>query len=278
MKRKKIFFPVLSAILLFNLYVPQSARAADFRAGIYSYMAWWKPSFRSFYDYKTDPLFMIGPMLSLTVFDDFTFSGIAITNMLMPADKSYKYTGTGDSGDYTISTPEKEFLRTDIDLSVSYRCNSWLKAFIGYKSSEFKENHDDLDFEITSPYTAVFPSLAKNEAHSSGPGLGLSLAWPVFNLFILNISTSVVYLEGWFRMNSFYSSGTNVFEDGGSEEKYHCVGNNSNVSLAYFIPAINTAIIFGGRFQVLKNFSEGDTPDLDNDYFYGITLSAMYTF
>ena len=281
MNRKKLYLQILSALFLSALYVPQAASAADFRAGIYSYMAWWKPSFRSIYNYKTDPIFMIGPMLSLTAFDDFTFSGIGMTNFLWPTDKSYTYTGTGDSGEYTISTPEKGFLRFDLDLSLSYTCTPWLKAFIGYKLSEFKEDHDDIDFKITSPYTTDFPTLLKNEAHSGGPGAGISLAWPVFNHFILNMSTSVVYLEGWFRMNSLYSSGTIVykkFSTDESEKKYHCIGNSSNISLIYIIPAFSTAISLGGRFQVLKNFSEGDTPDLANDYYYGLTLSVLYTF
>ena len=110
--------------------------------------------------------------------------------------------------------------------------------------------------------------LAADRDHSGfGPGLGLSAVYPLDdNLFLIA------------NLSGFY------FPKGDeSQYTFKEYGMNSTLSLAYYIASASTTISLGGRFQYSKaTFSPDDisvTPrEPTKQTFYGITLTATYTF
>jgi len=279
MKKKFQVIFMAGIFLLMSAFTQKFAETAEFKAGIYSYYAWWKPGFRDYYEeYKTDPLLMIGPVLSLTFFDDFTLSAVAITNGLLPSDASFKYSSTGSSGPYSINA-ESQIARLDFDFALSYRINTIFKIFIGYKYMASSEDKDDNeDFKFKGLYTTKFNTIDKNEIYADGPGCGISISYPFTDNIAATVSTSIVYMKGWYRMNEYYLSSNQVYKKDPTNHNYYSIGNNTTLSLSLNIPQIDTAIVLGGRFQVLKNYTEAGDPQMSNDYYYGITLSAVYSF
>ncbi len=250
------------------------SHAAEFRAGVYSYLAWWKPGFRSIYtDYTSDPLLMVGPVLSVSAFDNFTFSALVITNRLTPSDAQY----TEEFSDGSI-TVRNSITRLDIDCSLTYRVNNIIMVFAGFKKMDFREEtSDNTNFTITG-YNEDFSFLCKNETFTYGPGCGLVISYPLTANVSASAGTSLVYMRGTFSMNSFDVTNAPVISGSNITGNYYSFGNNSTLSVSYYIPGISTAIVLGGRFQVLKNYLDNSEKSMANDYYYGITLSAIYTF
>ena len=48
------------------------------------------------------------------------------------------------------------------------------------------------------------------------------------------------------------------------------------LTFSYFMPSIDTSLNLGARCQYIKYKLEDDSPELDSDLNYGVTLSAMY--
>jgi hypothetical protein len=55
-------------------------------------------------------------------------------------------------------------------------------------------------------------------------------------------------------------------------------GVNTSLSLAYYIEPASTTINLGGRYQYIRTKYEENTDCMDENHFYGITLSATYSF
>jgi len=102
------------------------------------------------------------------------------------------------------------------------------------------------------------------------------------NLFILG------HLSGFVLLNKETSEYIDMagprsiihLEPGGND-----YGFNSGLSLAYYIAPVSTTISLGGRFQYIKtNYSSGRDSfhgsyyDHDTSMFYGVTLTATYSF
>lgn len=141
--------------------------------------------------------------------------------------------------------------RFDSDFALNYRLNGFLKVFAGVKFIGF-----------------TWPDDGKHMAF--GPGAGVSSVIPVAdNLFILG-NISALYLRGK--------------EEGGSTNPYsepaNEYGYNASLSLAYYITAASTTISLGGRYQQINiDYINDGVYTYDSvSRFYGVTLTAVYTF
>lgn len=138
--------------------------------------------------------------------------------------------------------------RFDSDTALNYSINRYLKIFGGLKFMGF-----------TQP----------NFSHySAGPALGLGLTLPLGGSFYLLGNLSGMYNYAW---------------QDDSQGKSEAVepGLNSTLSLAYYIEKASTTVTLGGRFQYFKidyqSVSDEYTRNMDH-YFYGTTLSVVYSF
>ena len=138
--------------------------------------------------------------------------------------------------------------RMDMDLALNYRLNDYFKVFAGIKSMTFHFSSD--------------------RDHSGfGPGLGLSAIYPLDdNLFL------VANLSGF-----YFPKGRE------SEYDFEEYGMNSTLSLTYYIAQASTTISLGGRYQYSKaTYSTDDalaaSREPTTQRFYGVTLTATYTF
>ena len=280
---KKFIQSLILTLMISGIFIQSKASAADWGAGLYSYYAWWKPSFSELYDnYKMGPGLYIGPMLNISFSEKWSF-GIGIyLPLILNSELEYDYNGTGESSGspYTIHI-ESEAERLDLDTSLTYRINNNFKVFAGYKYSEFNDSDGasikDDKITLTAGFTKS-GTWERNVLISHGPGLGLSYTIPFAEKAAMTFGTSIIYMRSSFDTNEYVESSSNTVSAEKVKYSYNGFGNNSTLSMSYFIEPMSTAVSIGGRFQVLKYFGTGDAPSLGNDYFYGITASAMYLF
>jgi len=101
---------------------------------------------------------------------------------------------------------------------------------------------------------------------STGPGAGISFVIPAGGNFFILGNFSGLYLWG-------------TEENNNVEYKYNEYGANSSISLAYYIVPASTTISLGGRYQIFQTVYGDDSEDDDITHrFYGVTLSATYSF
>lgn len=141
---------------------------------------------------------------------------------------------------------DSKLSRTDSDLALNYRLNNYFKIFAGGKYMGYNMT----DFSHTS----------------YGPGAGISFVIPAGGNFFLLGNVSGLYLWGTEESND-------------DEDDYNEYGANSSISLAYYIVPASTTISLGGRYQIFQTVY-GDTSEFDDTThkFYGVTLSATYSF
>lgn len=147
---------------------------------------------------------------------------------------------------YSNSTNEIEekMIRNDSDLALNYRISNYFKLFAGAKFIRFTWD--------SGKHNAI------------GPGAGISSVFPMGNNFFILANISGMYMYGEESVESY-------------NEKLNEYGFNGSLSLAYYIANSSTTINLGGRYQHIKIDYEGSFND-NTSKFYGITLTAVYTF
>jgi len=164
----------------------------------------------------------------------------------------------------------------DMDSTLSYALNGTFKVFGGVKYQGYK--YED-NYYVTMPGIGIVENgQITMDMKSTGPGLGLGVTYPVISSLFLVVQISGIYMYSSFHSNTF------------GEHKYDIWGWNSSMGLAWFQQSMNTTFSLGGRYQNLKyskrysgSFDQNNPTDKDpvageRDIFYGLTLSATYTF
>jgi len=267
-------------------FIPCKVHAADWGIGIYTFYARWEPSFKDIFEnleYDKNHLYG-GPAFSVTFFENWTL-GTLICFEISETNMEYDYQGTGEiSGtDYNLHVKSNPN-RIDWDNTLTYKINQQFKVFIGYKVNNIVIHKEvpfgeDKPITISSPYTlSTYFEWQKERIINFGPALGINYTIPLSYNTAIIFSTSGLYTTTKLSILEYYEFSSNVIEARLKEYHYYGVGNNSTITLSYFIEPLSTVISVGGRFQVFKYIAESDSPDLSNDYFYGITASAMYFF
>jgi len=143
--------------------------------------------------------------------------------------------------------PKSEIKRYDSDLALNYKLNDYFKVFAGIKY---------MGFLLTNAYE-------ETDSDAYGPGLGLSCTYPIVNNLY-----ALAYLSGFYLWGKEDDVSDNV--------KHKDYGINSSLSIAYYIAPASTVVSLGGRYQYFK--MKYDNSHRDNNKFYGVTLTATYTF
>ena len=149
-------------------------------------------------------------------------------------------------GEYDIiaNNDQDKFDRYDLDVALNYIINDTFKIFGGGKFMGF-------DY----PGGGHF---------AGGPGIGVGTTFNLYGNFYLLGNLSLIFLYG-------------VHD---SENNFYELAINSSLSLAYYIDPISTTISLGFRYQFLKTWYEDENTSMDNftSHFYGVTLSAVFSF
>jgi hypothetical protein len=190
---------------------------------------------------KVDPAFLYGPALSVKINNDFN-----LTFVYYYGEFEYSYGRTTK--------------RHDSDLTLNYRLNDYLKVFAGVKYRRI---------EADSNKGANLPVIIHDlKANSIGPGLGLNVVYPLFaNIYLFGTGAGLFAVR-----KAEYSLGSSG--DTKDNRYYQSYGYNLTFGLAYYIEPVSTVINLGGRYQCFM-----DRKDMSiKDSFYGITLTATYSF
>jgi hypothetical protein len=139
--------------------------------------------------------------------------------------------------------------RYDSDFTLNYKLGNWLKVFAGAKFIGFTWSDS-------------------GEHGALGPGAGFSAVIPVGGNFFLIGNISGLYLFGKEKSDA----------SGNPTSKTREYGGNGSLSLSYYFPSASVTISLGGRCQYI--YIDYEDPEFgDNaNTFYGVTLSAIYSF
>ena len=275
---KKFFVSVILAASLAGIIsMPQKVYAADFNAGIYSYYTWWNPSWRSVYsNVENDPMLIWGPYLAVTFFEKLSFSALLLQNRTNMSDSFYTLEGNGSYGPYTIDI-DTTIDRNEIDITSGYKFTPRFSVFLGCKFLFYNlgQNGDNkLTFDPAT-YTSYDDSGQTSRTNSIGAAIGASYSIPLYGNLFFTLGNTIVYFSSSFDLVSNYQESPGYIAIQSISYDYISLGDNATGTFSYYVPSLSTIFSVGGRFQVLKHFSDGDAPSLANDYFYGITLTAI---
>lgn len=224
--------------------------AADITVGASTWYSWWDFEPKDSPDkFEYDPAFLYGPVLAVKLNDDFSLNFVFLYGEF---DGDYKVYYSGWQ-----SFPSKT-KRYDSDTSISYRLNSYIKLFGGFKYVAYKFSVDAV------PFYALPDIEVENIAY--GPAAGLSFVLPLVDNFFLLANVSGMYLWGKSK-----NSATETTDGGGW-------GYNTTASVAYYIPAASMTLSLGGRYQFIRWETESNNGTASDHKFYGITASATYSF
>ena len=184
------------------------------------------------------PGLLIGPSLSTRLDDSWSIAGVFLYGR-------FNNEGGQDSGPDYID-------RFDSDLSLNYNINRYFKIFAGGKFMGYLWDEGG----------------GQGKHWSAGPGIGIGTTIPLINDFYLLFNVSGTY--SWGQNNNVSSSDTGLTE----------TGVNASMSIAYYISSASTSISLGFRDQFFKcDYKEESEQAQDESFnFYGITLSAVFTF
>lgn len=154
-------------------------------------------------------------------------------------------------GKFTLHDPQQKMIlsRTDIDSTLNYAVNGWFKVFAGGKWMAYDE------------------SWFKHRG--GGPAAGVGLTVPLAKQVFLLGNASGVLIFG--RQRNDFSADRKV--------SYMEPGVNTTLSLAYAAESVPVSLSIGARCQYFRTVYDSSPDEEDTHHlFYGVTLSAMYTF
>lgn len=254
------------------------------------------------HDFQPGSNVMAGPIVSIGFLERWSIQSVLTMGRLSFKSRGYSTDALLSSASSGIAPSYKKYtrdvLKWDSDTSIGCAVHRMVKIFAGFKHQgyRFEEKMENLLFVPGPP--PVFTRALTDDVRAYGGGLGLGLTIPVVADFYIMASVSGVLLWSFEtisvkRMNSFIYSAT-----GGliplyiipQKGHYLSYGGTASLSFAYNIEKINTTLSLGGRYQILFNHQDysrhnplnNDVSiniiDRQYDHFFGITLSAIYTF
>ena len=260
---------LLSALFIticISIIVPHKLYAVDVSAGAATWFAWinqdYTANLHQSSKTKNNPTLFFGPALSLRLNEELNVTFVYLYG---------KFSVTEDpANDRKLGYKLK---RNDADLLLNYRLNDYFKAFVGLKYITLASKR--------SFSTGVHGAIYEIEHSGAGPGVGLSCAYPITPdiFFLANLSV--------FSLRSRQFAG--YFDSSITQQQINTksidYGINFNPAIAYYIAKASTTVSLGGRFQHIKtsfstkaNPAHGSYYNHDSSTFYGVTLTATYSF
>jgi hypothetical protein len=285
---KKIITFTTTLIILHLIL--SNAKAANLGIGVQAWYAWWIPAWGNT-EYTADPSitvkessnlrdpdpeFMYGPMLTIGFLDRWNFS-------ISGAFGEYNTSGVRQPTSTVTVFESMDIKKYDMDNAFSYILNRNFKIFAGIKVQGY--NYRKVLYQIAD--TGIYRWREdKHTTYSSlGPGLGIGFSIPVTErLFILwNNNALMLFAKEKTSMVKYKFTPTTSIETYSYDGKAMMYGLNSILSFAYLIPDSHLSITLGFRYQFL--YYKQDKSDVGEYYFdgktdkfYGIVMSALYSF
>jgi hypothetical protein len=253
-------------------------------------------------DFKPSSNFMGGPMISIgflnrwSIQSVFTIGRFKARATGVTADGSFDPSGTDTGITSAYKKYTRDIVKWDSDTSIGCAVHRMVKIFAGFKSQgyRYEERLEDI-LILTTP--VLMRRQLSDDVTAYGCGIGLGLSIPLVADFFLQLSMSGLALWSFEnitinRKNSYNVEPSNVYFLllNPPRGRYISYGGTASLSFAYAIQKISTTLSLGGRYQLLYNRQHNTYYDLpDNrasmniidgkfDHFFGITLSAIYTF
>jgi hypothetical protein len=301
----------------FLLIAPASAAPVNLSIGGTVWYIWWKPAWtdaRAVSNYYTTGVaalmyedannfkpvsnVMAGPIISIGFLDRWSIQSVLTMGKFRA--KSQGISGElgivsgaiGGNGEYKKYT--RDILKWDSDTSIGCAVHRMVKIYAGFKAQGYRYKEDLQDILSGAAY---LNRKIDDDVKAYGCGLGLGLNIPLGADFYLQMGASGIALWS-FESIDVNNSQTYIYSTGGGgldyfilkakKGHYFSYGGTASLGIAYNIEKINTAISIGGRYQLLfnrqkfKNLLDNNAAmnivDKQYDHFFGVTLSAIYTF
>jgi len=249
----------LIAACFLVLAVPHYASAGTVIAGAKVWIAGWNSWMGKFVEdmapgssADTGTGFMAGPVLGYQT-DDGVWS---ISSALM-VFSSFTQDMTLVDGPDTYNV-EADLKRMDLDFALNYTVNPYFKLFAGYKYQSYKAEITvaGMDYETL-------------ELTGNMLTVGIGAVYPLSEKTIAGLQLGLIYailgdLEEKDMFGDTYSTPLN-----------NSIGYNAEISLNYLVSE-KVILQAGLRFQTITVEFEEDSSFSYDDYFYGLTLGAMY--
>ncbi len=237
--------------------------------------------------FKTDPTFLYGPSLALTI------DRVSITSVFMYGHLTSL--STGPILKQTLvpllgSRYHRSIDRFDSDSTIGYRAHDAVRIFLGFKYQGYRYLEGINYFAITPGMEGVYYSRGRATMNSFGPGLGAGFTIPLHrNLFLLNtLSASFLFGSEKYRIKRhivFTINPIGYFIPQGqfSGEKFYSITGNGSLALAYYIEKAGLTLALGFRYQAqfyLQNPGRRRFYNYNHkfDHSYGGTVSITYSF
>jgi len=267
-----------------------AAHAVNVSLGVNAWYLWWLPNFEDNFrgdgnaitaadpanysqaygdTWTLDPGFMVGPVLTLQISEQWSLGLIALFSQEFTVESSYKI----DAPIYAYTNTARHTLnirRYDGDLTVNYRISPGLGLFGGFKYLQWDGSGTYDITTIPNVYTAHTDHTT--EGRQTGPALGLSFAHPLAGTLFFTASASGLLMRTREENRVVTTDTTPSYSDVTTKKKYWSRGFNGMAGLGYHIASMRSTLLIGWRYQYLRN------EDVPRDIFYGVTATAMYTF
>jgi hypothetical protein len=202
--------------------------------------------------------------------------------------------GVGAMGWYSAWKMKQSGNNSDIKPTVLYGPvmtvgfdNTWsLSGVFLYGSFKMKNNNDPsqnirrFDADITlnrimTPNVKIFGGAkvmdyswsnnGRGHHFATGPALGVGLSYPLSESFFILYNVSGMFLRGTHH------------DPNKATRSFWAPGYNTTLSGAYYFTSISTTLNAGLRLQYFKDIYR-DSANNDSHYFYGVFISAVYSF
>lgn len=282
---------ISGAFILLVLAAPRVSSGATVNVGAASWFAWWTPSFRDAVtganrveassiqgpiQFTMNPSFLLGPALSVSFANRWTLSTVFLYgDWYAVHSRSIRR-----SSSFSVSFADMNIRKWDLDALVNCALLDYLKVFVGIKWQGYRYRIGNTN--INSGISGNRMKLLNNGV---GPGLGVALTLTLGGDLYLLLNASALYLY------TTLDYGSPDYH----REAYSAFGCNSTLSVAWHLASAGTTVSLGFRYQYLdyrlwaghsSDFQLGNSDlkpavvrdILTEDHFYGILISAVYSF
>ncbi|MBN1531720.1 MAG: hypothetical protein JXA20_03575 [Spirochaetes bacterium] len=232
-------------------------------------------------DYEMDSGLLYGPALSVRFLDRFSLGSIFMYG-------KFRYSTEGIAralirsiwpaynlvADFPAMRATREVTRWDSDTTLSYSVTDIVALFVGFKAQGYRYSEEYIVDDGTYMESSTTVS-------NYGIGVGTGFTVPLFqNVFVLvNISGIVLWGSEASSLDRITKIPIMFFEDG----TFISYGGTASLTFAYVFQPLNTTLAVGGRYQLLTYHQKAGDRGFDDfdgrmDHYFGITVSAVYTF
>jgi hypothetical protein len=238
---------------------------------------------------------LFGPALGFKFFDKIKLSAVFMYGKTFMKSEGFmrKFVYLPNLELYIMPrTFKREITKWDLDTSLGIQITSFFAIFGGFKYQGYSYKETEHTWLSGDPGKAKFAVDKRKKLNkNSGPGLGVSFNINLWESLYLQLSVSGIIMWGrdrfphsWevaFMENKTPIVALDFFKV--IHGKYLTCGGTFSTGLAYSFSDIGVTIASGFRYQLLRYYQKVNDQSYEKiggrfDHFYGLTVSAIYTF